>query len=606
MMQQKATQARTHSTKPVQITYNVANGPQKTESFDFLIVACDPRVLPLTSQTVLEARVKSALTSFTFRTSLLKALRPETPQLQPDSHSRKDTPVYAVRFHPGKLASMTGEVYGFRDEVMARDPAYLPSPNKITWATTYQLDSRPLLGRDQRRAEEEFDRKRDALVYNQAEKWFDLNPQGRSPEEAQMVDYFPHFEAADLQAGLPWDVRDAQGHNNTMYVSSFTCFESVLHCYLYGEMLMDPEGNIIKRFPKNKDARIAVCGAGPSGLLFASQHLVKNGYNNFVIFEKQVRFGGKTFTYHKPAPADPSRNVTCELGTCYLSLGYEPMFHLFKEYDAGEVVALDKDTNKFRAIVDRKVADNKEEKENGVEYGAWTLRKNGPVQFWERIEMIGAGVRYLIVHYAIMSMTMFDCMPVEPPTELNVLENLGRLIRLAIDRSDTARDGDEEVPVKDLYAVLKDEKRPAGQQQGGLFDLLDDITDDIDDVTKLVPVKDLKKACRNVFNTTFAAFLDENDMEELKSVFIYGYQVQGYGTIDRIPAYYGMIWMTPAVLTGSIRQLFNPTAAASKRGTVNVVSTGWGTLWEKIVEKDLKGKIVLEANISAIDRVMSN
>lgn len=74
--------------------------------------------------------------------------------------------------------------------------------------------------------------------------------------------------------------------------------------------------------------------------------------------------------------------------------------------------------------------------------------------------------------------------------------------------------------------------------------------------------------------------------------------------IELIPAYYGMIWMTPAVVTGSVRQLFNPSAAASKRGTVNVVTKGWLTLWEKIVEKDLQGKIKFNATIKAVERLM--
>lgn len=603
-------------TSPITITHTTPASPTAlTSSFDLLVIACDPRELPLSARTALEARVNAALHSFTFRTSLYKARRPETPQLPAP---RRDVPNYSVRFNPLALSPMRGDVYGFRDEVMARDPLYRPSPNGLTWLTTYQIDRQSLLGRDPAEVARALDAIRDQQVADPHVRWIDFRPentpaqnkdQGKDqPEEALLVDYFPHFHADALSDGLPWLVRDAQGENATLYVSSFTCFEAVLQIYLYQEMLMKGGvGKVDQSLPKDKGARIAVVGAGPAGLLFASQHLLKNGYDNFTIFEASDRFGGKTRTVRREAPAEPGREVPCELGTCYLSLAYEPMWHLFDEYDAGEVVALDKDTNQFRSIVDNDVAKNDEERENGVEYGDWTLRVNGRFKLWEQLEMYVAGIRYLIVHYAVMGMTMNDCMPAEPPTELTVLENLQRLIKETLDRSDDDAADEEKVPAKDLLGVLKDQKRDHDDtplKPRGLFDLMDDFGQDMDDVTAMVSVDGLKKACRNVFNTTFGKFLDDNDMDELRSVFTYGYQVQGYGTLDIIPAYYGMIWMTPAVLTGNIRQLFNPSEAASKRGTVNVASKGWLTLWEKIVERDLKDKIVYNANITNIERLM--
>ena len=45
------------------------------------------------------------------------------------------------------------------------------------------------------------------------------------------------FSQDDIQAGLPWAVLDAQGNHNTIYVSSFGSFESVLAVYEYGNML---------------------------------------------------------------------------------------------------------------------------------------------------------------------------------------------------------------------------------------------------------------------------------------------------------------------------------------------------------------------------------
>jgi hypothetical protein len=54
------------------------------------------------------------------------------------------------------------------------------------------------------------------------------------------------------------------------------------------------------------------------------------------------------------------------------------MWWLFEEYDAGKVFSLDRDSNVFQSIIDKDKAKTPEEKRDGVEYGAWTVRKNGP------------------------------------------------------------------------------------------------------------------------------------------------------------------------------------------------------------------------------------
>jgi hypothetical protein len=96
----------------------------RTETFDYLIVACDPRALAIKDCTEFETQVKDALSSFTFYTSLYRVKRPDRPQLlvvdeddkTTDRTRRTNEPNYAVRFHPGVLTAMDGRVYGFRDE----------------------------------------------------------------------------------------------------------------------------------------------------------------------------------------------------------------------------------------------------------------------------------------------------------------------------------------------------------------------------------------------------------------------------------------------------------------------------------------------------------
>lgn len=332
------------ATGPIKITYTLSGAQPVTEAFDYLIVACDPRGINISDPTALETEVKKKLTSFTFRTSLFKANRPEAEQLPAGSMDRgaKDVkrtlePQYAVRFNPDTLEKMSGECYGFRDEVYAHDPKQKPSKTGSTWCTTYQLLDRELITKSDGEVDDmraDLDAQRDRLISDTSvdNKWFDWTPdhgKKRQPEEETLVDYFPHFDATSLEVdGLPWKIFNAQGAKRTFYVSAFTCFESVLHCYLYGEKLMDPEGRVVREgiFPvDDKNARFAICGAGVSGLLFASQHLKKGGYNNFKIFEKSDRFGGKTVTHRKLIDGE-KEVVPCELGTCYLSPAYEPMY----------------------------------------------------------------------------------------------------------------------------------------------------------------------------------------------------------------------------------------------------------------------------------------
>lgn len=538
----------------VSITYQLPGSDPTTENFDFLVVACDPRLLPVSDRTDLERKVNDTLTSFTFRTSLFRAKRPAFPQIPIGGGPKGDTPQYAVRFNPSTLAPMKGEPYAVRDEVMARDKNFEPSSTGVTWSVMYQLDREGLIGRDPQQVASEMDQKRDLAIQTSVANrgWIDFLPdpsEKPQPEVAELVDYFPHFDPRELAQNLPWEVRDHQGEKSTVYVSSFTCFESVLSIFLYEAELMRKDGNVVnKYFPTDKNAKIAVVGAGPAGILFASQHLKKQGYNNFKLFEKSDRYGGKTMTHYRTAPDDPTIRVPCELGTCYLSLGYEPMFPLFEEYDAGDVVALDRDSNIFRSVVDAEVADTEEETENGVEYNAWTRRKNGSIMLVENVKILLASVKYIAVHYATMGMTINDSIPDEPPTESGVLENLARLVGLADEQSEEEKMYKDKVLARDLYAVLKNEKRDKDKtvfKPRGLFEIIDDLTPDISDLQDWIDVEDLKKACRTVFNTTYAEFLDENDMSSLKPIFVYGYQVQGYGTLEIIPAYYGYVLRYP-------------------------------------------------------------
>lgn len=621
---------------PVSITYEI-NGekePRKTEHFDFLIVACDPRVLKIADCTEFETEVKDKLTSFTFQTSLFRAHRP-TP-------AEKDTrkPKYAIRFNPAELKKGDGHIYAFRDEGMAFSKKLVVDP-RGTYVTTYQLDlQNGLHTSDEETLRKRLDSLRTDAITNKStpdNRWIDWciddSKTKLQPEACELEDYFPHFKAEEIGQGMPWKILNSQGDNNTLYVSSFTCFESVLHCYLYGEMLMKRK-DVQGKFPEDKNARFAICGAGPSGILFASQQLHQKGYRNFKIFESSSRFGGKSLTHRRPPPAregealSKDEMIPCELGTCYLSPSYAPLFPLFTKYEAGQVEVLDNVPN-FRSVIDPDpdVATEEDEKLNGVEFNKWIHKVNGPNKDHEKFKLAVASVKYIITHYLVMGMSSQDPMPSELPNESQMRDILSDLLEAinpqAEETGETAEIGSRELCDKKLSVkgvlefieknstdngVVSDIRKMANkllcafgnveEYVKALFDYLDGEVDG--EINWEEAIKKLLYISNDVFTKTFAEYLDDSGLEVLKGVFTYAYEVQGYGELRKMPAYLGMVWMTPPILIHTLKAGFGQ---REEEGLTSVASLGWLKLWEQIVEKDaLKSKMVLDAKITEVTR----
>ncbi|HEY5707451.1 MAG TPA: hypothetical protein VIS96_17975 [Terrimicrobiaceae bacterium] len=81
---------------------------------------------------------------------------------------------------------------------------------------------------------------------------------------------------------------------------------------------------------------------------------------------------------------------------------------------------------------------------------------------------------------------------------------------------------------------------------------------------------------------TFLAFLEDHDLLALVGLLQYGYEVQGYGALRNIPAFYGLVWITPIVL----KTILLDALKVENRPVVTAWTKGWGDLWDQIVKKE--------------------
>ncbi|KAI0560724.1 Adrenodoxin reductase [Gracilaria domingensis] len=91
------------------------------------------------------------------------------------------------------------------------------------------------------------------------------------------------------------------------------------------------------------DTRIGIIGAGPSGIA-AAWFLVKNGYKNITVLEKEQEVGGKSMTREYTSSKGDTKKY--EMGSEYITFSYDVVYTFIDElnepmFDAGPVLTID-------------------------------------------------------------------------------------------------------------------------------------------------------------------------------------------------------------------------------------------------------------------------
>lgn len=330
--------------------------------------------------------------------------------------------------------------------------------------------------------------------------------------------YFNHYSGENLKAGLPWQILAQQGIYNTIYVHGSTCFESIFDCWAYGNLILNNNDNVQAALPSQHNDPIVIVGAGASGLLFAEK-LKKLGYTNIKILESTDRYGGKTHTIVQHGPYPAG---STEPTVCELGACY-----LSPSY----VPMVDELQKYFEGNQQIDFAHNIPNFRGIATEG----------QFPNNRLPDGREVPTVMVYDEYVTELAKSI--------LNITSNLELDFLLA----------EELIKYTALHIKFMGEESPMPltEPRDGFF-------------------------FKNYLYHTFHEYLEYHDLPALKGILQYGYEVQGYGSLKSIPAYYGLIWMTPAI----IETILGDKTGILSKPVVTAWSKGWGDLWRQIVQKN--------------------
>eukprot|EP01083_Nonionella_stella_P083961 232238_1 len=113
-----------------------------------------------------------------------------------------------------------------------------------------------------------------------------------------------------------------------------------------------------------------------------------------------------------------------------------------------------------------------------------------------------------------------------------------------------------------------------------------------------MPGKPNKEQMKRI-DCSFLEFIQNEGVEALIPFFVYSQTVQGYGTLDTIPAYYGLYWNNPQLVQSPVW-----TSIKDEPGVI-VVSKGFQSLWEQMFKKH-KMNVVKNAQIQSVNRYLDS
>ena len=509
----------TTAASPIRLTLSVPGQTALIVTADLLVIACEPRnLLGICNYTAEERAVFRRLQNYTFHTTVVKVPVPT------DAAKRQ----FGVILKPDAIDHMAGNVSGFRNESAKQFSLETACQMAENLVTVYQLQGPEAVPMTQAQFLKRLNDTLPTLDWWPYDS-YEICTDDHGNPVTLTTPYFDHFDTAALADHLPWKYLAIQGTGNTLYVHGSTCFESVLQCWQYGGMLLDRLPFLGITLPA-KTGRIAVLGAGPSGLMFAHR-LQGLGFTNVHIYEATDRIGGKTHsvTFDSPKPPKTSpiglpHQTACELGTCYLSPAYDDMAKELSAFMSGNVrqtfflTADHKDPadHSFRGMVTDGQFDGVPMATKVMDYDEYVLLRG----YYEAHQPFADPARWK---------DGFDA----------------DLVRAEI------------VLALAAYEVL------VAEYMG--IDALP---------MPLTPPNWLIKAGY----TSFFDMLARNDLLILCGLLEYAYSVQGYGPLKKIPAYYGMIWISMPLVWAVVES----SIGFKKEATVTVLLSGWLDVWRRM------------------------
>jgi hypothetical protein len=101
-----------------------------------------------------------------------------------------------------------------------------------------------------------------------------------------------------------------------------------------------------------------------------------------------------------------------------------------------------------------------------------------------------------------------------------------------------------------------------------------------------------------LINMTFYDFLKANDCLAMVPLLLMGHVAQGYGQLETLPAFYGLMWFTADLCEAFVEATLHPETAEPM---LTMLKGGWSKLWQRMAQQDALD-IRLGHTVHRIDR----